>query len=203
MELGNATGFAVRLQDRAGLGHGALLAARNQMLGMAMQSKVVTGLRPEGLEDAPQLQVDIDRNKASALGVSFDAISATLSSSLGSSYINDFPNAGRLQRVIVQADAKDRMQGDQLLQLQVLNSSGQNVPLSAFATTRWITGQMQAVRYNGYPSMRISGAAAPGSAPARPWPRSKSSPASCLQASASNGRVCRVKSACRARKRPC
>jgi multidrug efflux pump len=108
------------------------------------------------------LQVDIDRNNASALGVSFDAISATLSSSLGSSYINDFPNAGRLQRVIVQADAKDRMQGDQLLQLQVLNSSGQNVPLSAFATTRWITGQMQAVRYNGYPSMRISGAAAPG-----------------------------------------
>ncbi len=162
MELGNATGFAVRLQDRAGLGHGALLAARNQMLGMAMQSKVVTGLRPEGLEDAPQLQVDIDRNKASALGVSFDAISATLSSSLGSSYINDFPNAGRLQRVIVQADAKDRMQGDQLLQLQVLNGSGQNVPLSAFATTRWVTGQMQAVRYNGYPSMRISGAAAPG-----------------------------------------
>ena len=162
MELGNATGFAVRLQDRAGLGHEALLAARNQMLGMAMQSKIVTGLRPEGLEDAPQLQVDIDRNKANALGVSFDAISATLSSSLGSAYINDFPNAGRLQRVIVQADAKDRMQGDQILQLQVLNSSGQSVPLSAFATTRWVTGQMQAVRYNGYPSMRISGGAAPG-----------------------------------------
>ena len=162
MELGNATGFAVRLQDRAGLGHEALLAARNQMLGMAMQSKIVTSLRPEGLEDAPQLQVDIDRNKANALGVSFDAISATLSSSLGSAYINDFPNAGRLQRVIVQADAKDRMQGDQILQLQVLNSSGQSVPLSAFATTRWVTGQMQAVRYNGYPSMRISGGAAPG-----------------------------------------
>jgi multidrug efflux pump len=162
MELGNATGFAVRVQDRASLGHETLLAARNQLLGMAMQSPILTGLRPEGLEDAPQLQIDIDRDKANALGVDFGSISASLSSSLGSAYINDFPNAGRMQRVIVQADAKDRMQAEDLLRLNVVNSSGQSVPLSAFATTRWVSGQMQAVRYNGYPSMRISGAAAPG-----------------------------------------
>ena len=162
MELGNATGFAVRVQDRASLGHETLLAARNQLLGMAMQSPILTGLRPEGLEDAPQLQIDIDRDKANALGVDFAAISASLSTSLGSAYINDFPNAGRMQRVVVQADAKDRMQAEDLLRLNVVNSSGQSVPLSAFATTRWVTGQMQAVRYNGYPSMRISGAAAPG-----------------------------------------
>ncbi|MBH1987007.1 MAG: efflux RND transporter permease subunit [Burkholderiales bacterium] len=161
-ELGNATGFSVRVQDRAGLGPEALLAARNQLLGMAMQSKLVTGLRPDGLEDAPQLQVDIDRDKAAALGVGFDAISATLSTALGSTYVNDFPNKGRLQRVVVQADAKDRMQAEQLLQLNVVNTAGQNVPLSAFASTRWIKGQMQAVRYNGYPAMRISGDAAAG-----------------------------------------
>ncbi len=161
-ELGNGTGFSLRLQDRGGLGHEALLGARNQMLGMAMQNPILTGVRPDGLEDAPQLQVDIDREKAQALGVGVDAISATLSTALGSSYVNDFPNRSRMQRVIVQADAKDRMQPDQILQLNVVNNQGQNVPMSAFATTRWITGQMQAVRYNGYPAMRISGDAAAG-----------------------------------------
>ncbi len=161
-ELGNATGFALRLQDRTGMGHQALLDARNQLMGMAMKSPVVTGLRPDGLEDAPQLQVDIDRDRAQALGVGMDAISATLSTALGSSYINDFPNQGRLQRVIVQADAAARSQPNDILRLNVVNASGQSVPLSAFASTRWITGQMQAVRYNGYPAMRIAGDAAPG-----------------------------------------
>ncbi|WP_042426198.1 efflux RND transporter permease subunit [Comamonas granuli] len=161
-ELGAASGFAFRLQDRAGLGHEALLAARNQLLGMAMQSKVLTQVRPDGLEDAPQLQLDIDRDKASALGVGFDAINATIATALGSSYINDFPNAGRLQRVVVQADAPARMQPEDLLRLTVPNSQGRLVPLSAFASTRWVMGAMQTVRYNGYPSMRISGAAAPG-----------------------------------------
>ncbi|MEY2839313.1 MAG: hypothetical protein RJB60_1612 [Pseudomonadota bacterium] len=161
-ELGNATGFALRLQDRAGLGHDALLAARNQMLGMAGKNPMVTGLRPDGLEDAPQLQVDIDRDKAAALGVSVDAISSTIGTALGSSYINDFPNQGRLQRVVVQADAKSRAQPQDILALSVTNNAGQSVPVSSFATTRWITGQMQAVRYNGYPAMRIAGDAAPG-----------------------------------------
>ena len=161
-ELGSSSGFSFRLQDRAGLGREALLAARNQLLGMAAKSTVITQVRPDGLEDAPQLQVDIDRDKANALGVPYDAINATISTALGSSYVNDFPNAGRLQRVVVQADAPARMQPDDLLKLNVLNSKGQAVPLAAFASTRWISGAMQTVRYNGYPSMRISGSAAPG-----------------------------------------
>ncbi|MGE5452803.1 MAG: efflux RND transporter permease subunit [Acidobacteriota bacterium] len=162
-ELGNATGFALRLQDRGGLGHDALLAARNQLLGMSRESQVVAGLRPDGLEDAPQVQLDIDREKAYALGVSFDAISSTLSTALGSAYINDFPNQARLQRVVVQADARARMQPEQILQLNVTNNQGQSVPLSSFVRARWVTGQMQAVRYNGYPAMRLAGDAAPGS----------------------------------------
>jgi multidrug efflux pump len=114
------------------------------------------------LEDAPQLQVDIDRDRANALGVSFDAINSVLSTALGSAYVNDFPNRGRMQRVIVQADAPARMQPEDLMKLNVLNAQGKAVPLSAFASTRWVVGAAQAVRYNGYPAMRISGAPAPG-----------------------------------------
>jgi multidrug efflux pump len=161
-ELGASSGFSFRLQDRAGRGHEALLAARNQLLGLASQSKVITQVRPDGLEDAPQLLLDIDRDKASAMGVGFDAINSVISTALGSSYANDFPNAGRLQRVVVQADAPARMQPDDLLKLNVMNSRGQMVPLASFAGTRWVKGPMQTVRYNGYPAMRISGSAAPG-----------------------------------------
>ncbi|NUN62091.1 MAG: efflux RND transporter permease subunit [Burkholderiaceae bacterium] len=161
-ELGVSSGFTFRLQDRGGNGHDALVAARNQMLGMARQSKILAGVRPDGLEDAPQLQVDIDRDKASAQGVSFAAINSAISTALGSAYINDFPNAGRLQRVVVQAEAGARMQPDDILKLTAINSQGKAVPLSAFATTRWKTGAMQTVRYNGYPAMRIAGGAAPG-----------------------------------------
>jgi len=161
-ELGNSSGFAFRLQDRAGAGHQALINARNQLLGMASKSPVLTQVRPDGLEDAPQLQIEIDRDKANALGVGFDAINSALSTSLGSSYVNDFPNKGRLQRVVVQADAPARMQPEDLLRINASNSQGQLVPLSAFATTKWVNGAQQTVRYNGYPSMRISGNAAPG-----------------------------------------
>ena len=161
-ELGTATGFSFRLQDRGGQGHTALLAARNQLLGMAAQSKVLQGVRPDGLEDAPQVQLDIDRERAAALGVNFDAIGSVLSTAFGSTYVNDFPNAGRLQRVVVQAEAAARMQPDDLLKLYVPNTKGQQVPMSAFASTRWITGPIQTVRYNGYPAMKISGDAAPG-----------------------------------------
>ncbi|MFO1261832.1 MAG: efflux RND transporter permease subunit [Rhodoferax sp.] len=161
-ELGNAAGFTFRLQDRGGMGHDALVAARNQLLGMASKSPILAQVRPDGLEDAPQLQIDVDRDKASALGVNFDAINTTLSTALGSAYINDFPNQGRLQRVVVQADATGRMQPEDLLRINVPNAQGKPVPLSAVASTRWIKGAMQTVRYNGYPAMRISGAAAPG-----------------------------------------
>ncbi len=161
-ELGNASGFTFRLQDRSGAGHIALVNARNQLLGLAAQSKVLAQVRPDGLEDAPQLQIDIDRDKANALGVSFDAINSALSTALGSSYVNDFPNQGRLQRVVVQADAPGRMQESDLLNIHVRNNQGQVMPLSTFASTRWIQGAQQTVRYNGYPAMRIAGTAAPG-----------------------------------------
>jgi len=161
-ELGVSAGFDMRLQDRGGKGHDALLAARNQLLGMARQSKILAGVRPDGLEDAGQLQIDIDRDKAAAQGVSFAAINGVISTSLGSAYVNDFPNAGRMQRVIVQADAPARMQPQDILKITVNNAQGQAVPLSAFASTHWITGQMQSVRFNGYPAMKIAGAPAPG-----------------------------------------
>ncbi|HEY2254139.1 MAG TPA: efflux RND transporter permease subunit, partial [Variovorax sp.] len=161
-ELGNASGITFRLQDRSSAGHEALVNARNQLLGLASKSKVLTQVRPDGLEDAPQLQIDIDRDKANALGVSFDAINTTLSTALGSTYANDFPNQGRLQRVVVQADAPARMQPEDLLKLNAPNAQGNPVPLGTFATTRWVTGATQTVRYNGYPAMRISAGTAPG-----------------------------------------
>src|SRR5262245_16181304 len=133
-ELGPATGFNFRLRDRGGNGHDALLAARNQLLGLARESKIITGVRPDGLEDAPQLQIDIDRDRASALGVSFDAINAALSTTLGSTYVNDFPNRGRLQRVVVQSDAPARMQPGDLLAIDASSAQGKMVPPSASAT---------------------------------------------------------------------
>lgn len=161
-ELGNATGFTFRLQDRSGQGHAALTNARNQLLGMASQSKILAGVRPEGLEDSPQLQLNIDRDKANALGVSFSAINSTLSTALGSSYVNDFPNQGRQQRVIVQADAPQRLQPEDLARLYVKNTAGTMVPFSSFTTSEWIKGPVQLTRYNGYPAMKISGGASPG-----------------------------------------
>ncbi|WP_219213651.1 efflux RND transporter permease subunit [Variovorax boronicumulans] len=161
-ELGQASGFTFRLQDRGAHGHEALTAARNQLLAAAAKSPLLAGVRADGLEDAPQLQLDIDRAKANALGVNYAAINSAISTSLGSSYVNDFPNQGRLQRVLVQAEAAARMQPDDLLQLNVVNDEGQAVPLSAFVKTKWNTGAMQMVRYNGYPAMKIAGDAAPG-----------------------------------------
>jgi hydrophobe/amphiphile efflux-1 (HAE1) family protein len=161
-ELGSASGFAFRLQDRGGLGHEALLAARNQLLAAAAASPIIAYARVEGLEDAPQLQLDIDREKASALGVSFDAIGQTVSTLLGSATINDFANVGRMQRVIVQSDVANRMTPEGLLDLNVPSSRGGMVPLSAFASTSWKTGPVQLIRYNGYPSYKISGDANPG-----------------------------------------
>jgi multidrug efflux pump len=161
-DLGRANGFALRLQDRTGHTRAELLAARNQLLGAAAKNPLLNAVRPDGLEDAAQLELNIDRERAMALGVNVGAVNAVLGTSLGSSYVNDFPNAGRLQRVIVQADAPARMQPEDLLRLNVLNGAGQPVPLSAFATSKWITGPLQTVRYNGYPTMRIAGEPAKG-----------------------------------------
>ncbi|QRM55952.1 efflux RND transporter permease subunit [Sinorhizobium sp. BG8] len=160
--LGNSTGFTFRLQDRGGLGQAALSAARDQLMAAAQQSSVVTGLRIEGMPDAAQVNLVIDREKANTFGVTFADINSTISANLGSSYINDFPNSGRMQRVTVQADAEKRMQTADLLNLNVRNASGGMVPLSSFATVEWLRGPQQIVGYNGYPSVRISGQAAPG-----------------------------------------
>ncbi len=161
-ELGNATGFSLRLQDRAGLGHDALLAARNQLLGMMAKNPVIKSARPDGMEDSPQLKLDIDRDKANALGLSLADINATLSGTFGSIYVNDFPNMGRQQRVIVQAVPEKRLMPEDLDKLHVRNSQGQMVPFSAFAKSSWVNGAVQLVRFNGYPAMKIQGDAAPG-----------------------------------------
>jgi len=161
-DLGRANGFAFRLQDRGTHTRAELLAARGQLLAAAAKSPLLAAVRPDGLEDAAQLELSIDRERALALGVPIGAINAVLGTSLGSSYVNDFPNAGRLQRVVVQAEAQARMNPEDLLKLNVLNTAGQPVPLAAFASSKWISGAMQTVRYNGYPTVRIAGEAAKG-----------------------------------------
>ncbi len=161
-DLGRANGFAFRLQDRSGHTRAELLAARNQLLAAAAKNPLLAAVRPDGLEDAAQLELSIDRERALALGVPIAAINSVLGTSLGSSYVNDFPNAGRLQRVVVQAEASARMQPEDLLKLNVQNTAGQPVPLASFASSKWITGPLQTVRYNGYPTMRIAGEPAKG-----------------------------------------
>ena len=160
--LGNSGGFSLRLQDRAGLGREALLAARDQLLGEANGNPKILYAMMEGLAEAPQLRLQIDREKARTLGVSFESISSALSTAFGSSVINDFANAGRQQRVVVQAEQGDRMTPEAVLKLYVPNTNGELVPLSAFVSTRWEEGPVQLARYNGYPSIRIAGDAAPG-----------------------------------------
>ncbi|HCT39746.1 MAG TPA: multidrug efflux RND transporter permease subunit [Moraxellaceae bacterium] len=161
-ELGNSSGFDFRLQDRSGMGHAKLIDARNMMLGMASQSKVVTGLRPEGQEDTPQLQVDVDREKARALGLQLSDVNSMLAVTFGSSYVNDFVREGRIQKVIVQAKAPERMLPEDIMKLRVRNASGTMVPFSAFSNSHWVMGSPRLERYNGFPSVKLSGSAAPG-----------------------------------------
>ncbi len=161
-ELGNASGFAFRLQDRAGLGHHALVQARNQLLGAAAQSEILAGVRPEGLEDASRIELTIDRDKAATLGVTYADVARTLAVSMGSSYAGDFPRAGRQQQVIVQSDADARMSPEDLADLHVRNRTGQLIPLAELITVDWGTGPLQLSRYNGYPAMRIAGSVKPG-----------------------------------------
>ncbi|OEC33719.1 multidrug efflux pump [Pseudomonas cuatrocienegasensis] len=162
MELGNATGFNFFLQDRAGVGHEELMAARNQFLGMAAQSKVLAGVRPNGLNDEPQYQLTIDDERASALGVSLSTINQTLSIALGGSYVNDFIDRGRVKRVYVQGEASARMNPEDLDKWFVRSDSGDMVPFSAFASGEWSYGAPKLTRYNGVAAMEILGEAAPG-----------------------------------------
>lgn len=161
-ELGTATGFDFYLQDRAGLGHDKLMAARNQLLGMAAQDPNLVRVRPNGMEDTPQLDVKIDYEKALAQGLSISDINSTLSTAWGSSYVNDFVDRGRVKKVYLQADAPFRMNPEDLKLWYVRNSTGQMVPFSAFASTEWSFGSPRLERYNGVSAMEIVGEAAPG-----------------------------------------
>jgi HAE1 family hydrophobic/amphiphilic exporter-1 len=162
IELGVATGFDFQLLDRGGLGHEKLMAARNQLLGMASQDKRLTKVRPNGMEDVPQYRVDVDWEKAGALGVPVTSIHSTLSAAFGSAYVNDFIQGGRVKRVFIQADAPYRMLPKDIEKLYVRNNDGKMVPFSSFASSHWTSGSPRLERFNGFPSMNIQGEPAPG-----------------------------------------
>ena len=162
MELGTSGGFNLYLQDVAGQGHDALMAARNQLLGGAAQSPLLQGVRPNGQEDTPQFRVDVDTERAEALGVSVAEINSTLSVAWGGRYIDDFIDRGRVKRVYVQADAPFRMVPEDFGQWYVRSRAGEMVPFTAFATTHWEYGSPRLERYNGVPAVNITGTPAPG-----------------------------------------
>ena len=157
VELGNAQGVDFQLVDRGGLGHAALMGARNQLLGMAAKDARLASVRPNGMEDVPQFRVDVDWEKAGALGLSISSIHSTISAAFGSAYINDFIQAGRVKRVYIQADAPYRMLPKDLEKLYVRNAAGKMVPFASFASTRWTSGSPQLERFNGFPSLNIWG----------------------------------------------
>jgi multidrug efflux pump len=161
-ELGTTSGLSLRLVDRAGRDAAALSDASEKLVALAGNSRALRNVRVDGLPDGPSVKLNVDRQKAGALGVSFTAISDVLASTTGSTYVNDFPRAGILQQVIVQAQAKDRMQVEDVLKLQVRNDQGGMVPLSEVLTPQWSVGPLQLNRHNGYPALSISADAAPG-----------------------------------------
>jgi HAE1 family hydrophobic/amphiphilic exporter-1 len=162
LELGNARGVDFQLLDRGGVGHNALMDARNQLLGMAARDPRLANVRPNGMEDVPQYRVDVDWERAGALGVPITAIHNTIATAFGSSYVSDFILAGRVKRVYVQADAPYRMLPSDLEKLYVRNSEGKMVPFTSFASTRWTSGSPRLERFNGFPSLNIWGEPAPG-----------------------------------------
>ena len=162
VELGIAKGFDFQLLDRGGLGHAGLMAARNQLLGLAAKDPRLIRVRPNGLEDVPEYRIDVDWEKAGALGVPITSIHNTISAAFGSSYVNDFIQAGRVKRVYVQADAPYRMLPRDLEKLYVRNTMGKMVPFSSFASGHWTSGSPKLERFNGFPSINIWGEPAPG-----------------------------------------
>lgn len=161
-ELGTASGFTLFLQDRANRGDAALLAAQAQLLELAANSKVVSDVYPDNLPPGESIHLEINRQKAEAMGLSFASVSSTLSAAMGSLYVNDFPNGGHMQQVILQADASARMQLDDVLGLRVRNASGGMVPLREVVTPEWRESPQQMMRFDGFPAVRIAGGAAPG-----------------------------------------
>ncbi|MBV7535639.1 efflux RND transporter permease subunit [Duganella sp. sic0402] len=162
LELGNASGFDLQLQDIGGVGHEALMAARNQMLGMASQSKVLVGVRPNGMEDTPQYKITVDQQKAIALGLAVEDVNKVLSTAWGSAYVNDFVDRGRVKKVYLQGAPEARMTPEDLNKWFVRNANGEMVPFSAFSSGKWIYASPRLERYNGLPSTEILGAPAPG-----------------------------------------
>ncbi|RAU47079.1 MULTISPECIES: efflux RND transporter permease subunit [unclassified Pseudomonas] len=162
LELGNATGFDLYLQDQGGVGHEKLMQARNQLLGLASQSKILAGVRPNGLTDEPQYQLLIDDEKARALGVTQSDINTTLSVAMGGNYVNDFIDRGRVKKVYIMGTPKSRMSPEDLKKWYVRNASGTMVPFDAFASGEWIYGSPKLSRYNGVPAEEILGTPAPG-----------------------------------------
>jgi hydrophobic/amphiphilic exporter-1 (mainly G- bacteria), HAE1 family len=160
--VGHSEGFVFRLEDRGGVGLDALKAAREALFAKAKVDPALTDVHSEDLPDAPRIELTIDRAKAYAMGVSFDKISDLLGSTFGSTYVDDFPAGGLMRRVVVEGDASARMTDDQLMALQVENTSGTMVPLSAIASSKWTIGPVALSRYNGYPSLDVSGRAARG-----------------------------------------
>ncbi len=161
-ELGLATGFNFYLKDNAGLGHAALVGARNQFLGLASQSKLLANVRPNGQDDTPQFHIDVDKQRATSLGLSVDEINSTLSTAWGGQYIDDFVDRGRVKQVYMQADAPYRMSPEDFKLWSVRNKEGEMVPFAAFAQSRWGYGSPRLERYNGVSATEIQGEAAPG-----------------------------------------
>ncbi|MCL4789816.1 MAG: efflux RND transporter permease subunit [Verrucomicrobia bacterium] len=162
VELGQAKGFDFQLLDRGGLGHEQLMTARNQLLAMAATNGVLAKVRPNGLEDVPEYRVDVDWEKAGALGIPITSIHDTISAAFGSAYVNDFIQGGRVKRVYAQADAPYRMLPHDLERLYVRNNKGKMVPFSSFASGHWTSGSPKLERFNGFPSLNILGESAPG-----------------------------------------
>jgi multidrug efflux pump len=162
IELGTSNGFDFYLQDKSGQGHEKLIEARNQLLGMAAQNPNLTGVRPNGQEDAPIYHIDIDHAKLSALGIDINNVNSVLGTAWGGAYVNDFIDRGRVKKVYVQGDAKYRMQAKDLDTWYVRNSQGEMVPFSAFATGKWEFGSPQLQRFNGLSAVNIQGATAAG-----------------------------------------
>jgi len=162
LELGNASGFDLQLQDQGGVGHEALMAARNQLLGMASKNPLMVGVRPNGQDDTPQYKITVDQQRAAALGLSLAEVNRVLSVGWGSAYVNDFVDRGRVKKVFMQGQADSRMVPEDLNKWFVRNSAGEMVPFSAFASGQWIYASPRLERYNGLSSMEVLGVPAPG-----------------------------------------
>ena len=203
LELGVASGFDMYLQDRAGAGHEALMAARNQLLGMAAKDPILVAVRPNGQEDTPQFSIDVDTVHAGALGLAMADVNATLSAAWGSAYVNDFIDKGRVKKVYMQADAPFRMVPEDLSKWYVRNAQGDMVPFSMFARGKWTFGSPRLERFNGAPAVQIQGQAATGHSSGEAIAAMEKLATQLPRDLESRGPDCPTKSGCRVPRRRC